>query len=585
MTDSVAHRGKDAFGYYTDHKTVAMGHRRLKIIDLSDNANQPMCVGGCYIVYNGEIYNYIELKDELKCLGHDFSTDSDTEVLLAAYIQWGSDCLNKLNGMFGFVIYDPQKGLVFAARDRFGIKPIYWWRTKTGATLFASEIKQFLVHPDWQATGNINTIKDFLSSGLVDHTEETLFKDVYQLRGGEAVLMPIDDVDVKKYKYRWYSLGAKEDSVLQNVESYDQCIVKFGELLEDSVKLRMRSDVTVGSCLSGGLDSSSIVCLSVKHTDPKNFNTFTLLANDLRYDERKYAKSVVEKTGSNAHYIDVDAAELFENIRKLVWYQDEPFTSTSMYGQWKVFKTAKKSGVPVILDGQGADEILLGYHYAFPVRFKNLVSSGKYLQLARELFLTRNIPNFSYVNILKTVVSYWLKRNKTDTTTTYKNIPSDFSSLKAYSKTLLEYTSLPALLHWEDRNSMCHTVESRLPFLDYRLVEFLYSLPDDYKLYDAITKRILRDAMKGELPEDVRMRMDKIGFATDEEIWFRENVDIFRKHYYSAVDESCGLLGGHDIDKFEKVASGEIPYDFSIWRVICFGVWKRLFCVNLRVLE
>ncbi len=355
MTDLVAHRGRDGCGHFVDHGSVSLGHRRLKIIDLSDDANQPMTIlGNVHIVFNGEIYNYLELRDELKAMGYLFGTDSDTEVLLTAYLAWGKDCLHHLNGMFAFIIYDPRRRVVFAARDRFGIKPIYWWETPTGAILVASEIKQFTGHPLWKPVGNKETLTDFLKSGLVDHTDETMFAGVYQLRGGEAVVIPLDDPDISKYKYRWYDLekeAAWRSATYRTVYEgfalaksgkgrYDLAVEHFRHLLKSSVHLRMRSDVPVGSCLSGGLDSSSIVCLAAPVAG-EGMHTFTLISEDKSVDESEYAQSVVDKTGTVRHLVEVTPQELFERLDELVWHQDEPFQSTSMYGQWKVFAVAK----------------------------------------------------------------------------------------------------------------------------------------------------------------------------------------------------------------------------------------------------
>jgi asparagine synthase (glutamine-hydrolysing) len=597
MTDLVEHRGKDGCGHYIEYGDgISLGHRRLKVIDLTDDANQPMTVmGKCYIVYNGEIYNYIELRQELEDMGYLFRTSSDTEVLIYAYLAWGKECLHHLNGMFAFVIYDPHRRVVFAARDRFGIKPIYWWRSPTGAILVASEIKQFTCHPAWHAVGNTETLKDFLYSGMVDHSRETMFDGVYQLRGGESVEIPLDDPDVEKHTYRWYDLHQTVEERLKsrarvNIGAggsmgdevpYEKAVAIVRALLEDAVRIRMRSDVPVGSCLSGGIDSSSIVCLAAPKVSDGQFNTFTMTSEDGKYNETRYAEIVADTVGADRHYISPNVRELFDRLDELVWQQDEPFQSTSMYGQWAVFRCAAQAQVPVILDGQGADEMLLGYHYVFPIYLKNLVQQGKVIQFLREMYFLRKIPGFKYRSIVQLAYNFYKKRKNTSTST-QRGVPMDFSTLKTYSHTLLFYTSLPALLHWEDRDSMSHTVESRLPFLDYRLVEYVYGLPDSYKLHDAITKRVLRDAMQGILPDVVRNRMDKIGFSTSEEIWFERNTDEFRKRFYEAVELSNGLLGEKDIEKFEKVARKEMGYDFSIWRAIAFGAWVKKFNVEVK---
>ncbi len=407
MTDCIRHRGPDDEGFvfwsrsgdevilrgghdtpdavfiadlpYTPssrdgHETtffLGLGHRRLSILDLSPLGHQPMCTqdGRYWIVFNGEVYNYIELRSELEKLGHTFISRTDTEVILAAYAQWGEGCLSRFNGMWAFAIYDCKARTLFLARDRFGVKPLYYWTSPDGFFAFASEIKQFTVLPGWQAKLNGQRTYDYLVFGITDHTEETMFSGVFQLRPGHCVTLAVDDGSVvspgKSLSTRaWYELRPRPFA-----GSFDDAAREFRDLFEQSISLRLRADVPVGSCLSGGLDSSSIVCVLNEFLRKQGVQslqkTFSACSDVDRFDERKWIDLVVGKTGVDAHYVYPALDRLFEESPAITWHQDEPFGSTSIYAQWCVFRLAAQNGVKVMLDGQGADEQLCGYHIYF----------------------------------------------------------------------------------------------------------------------------------------------------------------------------------------------------------------------------
>lgn len=586
MVDVVKHRGPDGNGQYIDTRGVALGHSRLKIIDLSDDANQPMhsiptiTHGKYHIVYNGEIYNYIELRDILVKKGYFFKTKSDTEVLLNLYIEYGKACLPLLNGMFSFIVYDECNNKLFAARDRYGIKPFYWWKSPDGVIAFASEIKQFTVIEGWEARANISMVNDYLRMGMVDHTSETMFDGVHQLRGGEAMEANIDEIKkglpVSNVVYQWYELPD-----FSFYSKYDTSVGETKALLKDSVRLRcLRSDVPVGSCLSGGIDSSSIVCLAnAYYTEKSKQHTFIMGSDDKRYDETPYAREVIDKCHTKYHFIFPKFEDMINSLEDIVWYQDEPFTSTSMWGQYEVFRRAKQEGIKVMLDGQGADELFCGYHYCFPVRLFSLLKGHRYGQFFKELIAFSSIPGFSYMSLV--MAAYNKIRTRSTDVLTHRDIPLDYSSLRSYSNTLLKYTSLPALLHWEDRNSSAHSIEARLPFLDYRLVQHTYNFPDDYKLHNAITKRVLRDAMINIIPDIIRNRKDKIGFQTSEEMWLHSNQEKFSELFYDAMKVSNGLITHDDSTNFENTLMGKRKYDYIIWRCICLGAWIKKFGVKI----
>lgn len=594
---------------------VALGHRRLSIIDLSPAGHQPMCSadGRHWIIYNGEIYNYIELRDELKSLGQAFQTHSDTEVILAAYSRWGKDCLHRLNGMFAFVLFDRERRKLFAARDRFGVKPLYYWISPGGFIALASEIKQFSGLPGWRPRMNGQRAYDFLNWGLLDHTDETLFEGVFQLRGGEALELDLQGDPARFIRpggrlpaYRWYELGPRPFSGTPAEAGQE-----FRRLLTESVRLRLRADVPVGSCLSGGLDSSSVVCVMNEllraHDAHALQKTFSACATVKRFDEREFIEEVVRHTGTDAHYVYPRLDELFEVLDRITWHQDEPFGSTSIYAQWHVFELAAKEKVKVILDGQGADEQLAGYHNYFAAHFGSLFRAMRWVTLADEMQAATRLHGYpaswSIQQALNNLLPEWLRQplrrlaGRPGTRTSWLNMnrlgaaPRDpfleastakAASVRAMSRSQLTATSLPMLLHWEDRDSMAHSIEARVPFLDYRLVEFVLGLPDEHKIAGGMTKRVLREAMRGLLPERVRNRVDKMGFVTPEEVWLREeSPDLFRRALHEAVDTSCGILNHDVMNLLERTIQGREPFSFLVWRLISFGRWMNRFEVRV----
>ncbi len=589
-----------------DTVDIAFGHRRLSIIDLSPGGHQPMCTEDSryIIVYNGEIYNYREIRGELINHGYRFTSKSDTEIILNSYRKWGKNCLQRFNGMFAFVLYDRLSGHVFAARDRYGVKPLYYWISPDGCLSIVSEIKQFRVFDGWKARLNAQRAFDFLSYGLSDHTEETLFSDVKQLRGGEYLECQIDDIESSCIVKRWYTLSSPtfEGNAAEAAE-------KFKELFYDSVELRLRADVMVGTGLSGGLDSSSIVCavneLLLKAGINNSQNTFSSCSHISEFDERQYIDEIVRYTGVNAHYVYPDPNELFDDLNNLVWYHDEPFSSTSVYAEWRVFQTVADTTVKVTLDGHGADELLAGYHSYFGPQFARLFTTLNWLKLYREIQATKRLHGYGYgfaaamiLNVLlpeflrqpsrhfmgeSTNMIDWIntKAMMIDEADPNVTCGTKTSRLNELSEVQLLYTSIPQQLRWCDRDSMAHSIESRAPYLDYRLVEFTLGCPAEYKLSKGTTKKLMREAMAEILPEKIQNRMDKMGFVTPEEIWIRyEAKDQFRDAVKNAVEQSCGVLNDRCIEKSERIIKGEEKYDYSIWKIISFGNWMEQFNIH-----
>jgi len=390
----------------------------------------------------------------------------------------------------------------------------------------------------------------------------------------------------------------------------EDAAAEFRTRFTDAVRLHLRADVAVGSCLSGGLDSSSIVCVmnrilheSAAHALQK---TFSACADIKRFDEREFIDDVVQHTAVEGHYVYPELANLFSTSEAITWHQDEPFGSTSIYAQWEVFRLAALNGVKVMLDGQGADEQLAGYHSYFGLRLARLFKSGRWVELYREMRAIHVVHGYplrwgiqqALNNLLPeavrqplrklvgkstAVVPGWLNMKALGATAgdPFRKSTAKISSVKELSYSQLTASNLQMLLHWEDRDSMAHSIESRVPFLDYRLVEFVLGLPEEFKINNGVTKRVLREGMKGILPETIRNRMDKLGFVTPEEVWLRErSPDQFRKALKEAVDSSRGVLNENANLMLEKMISGEAPFNFLIWRLISFGAWMRGFSVK-----
>jgi asparagine synthase (glutamine-hydrolysing) len=590
---------------------LGFGHRRLSIVDLSPMGHQPMCYsdGRYWITYNGEVYNHVELRSELENEGYSFVSHSDTEVILAAYACWGEACLHRFNGMWAFAIYDTQARSLFMARDRFGVKPLYYWVSPGGSLCFGSEIKQFTAFSGWKARVNGQRAYDFLVWGLTDHTDETLFEGVFQLRAGCSVTLDIRTLPSKLAQGRlpavqWYRL---EVQIFRG--SFADAAVQFRDKFTESVKLRLRADVPVGSCLSGGLDSSSIVCVAnqlLREQDAHSLQrTFSACAEVDRFDERKWIDEVVRQTAVDAQYVYPSLEKLFEVSPAITWHQDEPYGSTSIFAQWNVFQLAAENDVKVMLDGQGADEQLAGYHAFFAPRFVSLLRSGRLVTLWRELqstkrlhgytlaFLLAGMANLLLPNRLKNALKQIMGRTHASpawldmqalgaqAVNPYSMYGGTADSIQALSYAQLTATNIQMLLHWEDRNSMAHSIESRVPFLDYRLVEFVLSLPDEYKLSCGITKLVQRAAMSGILPNAIRDRMDKLGFVTPEEVWVRQqSPDLFRKKLDQAIVGSRGILRPEARATLESIISGTQGFNFGVWRMISFGEWLERFSVE-----
>ena len=616
--DIVSHRGPDGSGWRVFDSPagpLALGHRRLAIIDTSDAGLQPMAdeSGRYWLLLNGEIYNYLELRAELEARGETFRTESDSEVLLRAYMVWGAAALDRLIGMFAFLVWDDREKTLFAARDRFGIKPLYCVITERSAA-FASEIKQLLDLPGSSRRINLARAHDFLAGALSDHTAETLFEGVRQLAPGEYAECKPGRAGALNVKFaRWYGNQPPPRLVL----SADDAAQRFRELLDDSVRLHLRADVPTGSCLSGGLDSSSIVSLMSARlkASPGSPRAKTVSAcyAEKEADERPFIESVLSATGAESHLVFPRAEDVFDQAGEITWHQDEPFGSTSIFAQWTVFAEARRQGVKVMLDGQGADEQLAGYHFGFPLYYAHLFKRGRLLALARTLIERQRVhgaaiprqlvhlalalaprPLLQLARGSRQKISQhgWLDSEifrdhapgktaqETAAETAGLPLPHDVASL---CQLMTRGSNLQMLLHWEDRNSMAHGIEARVPFLDHRLVEFSLGLGNSHKFEGADTKRVLRQAMADMLPRDVAERRDKLGFATPEQRWLRGPLkQLAHEGVEFTLSRLPGLLHAPGVRALrDDMLEGRKPADFTLWRIISLGIWAEKFKVSL----
>jgi asparagine synthase (glutamine-hydrolysing) len=562
---------------------VGFGHRRLSILDLSPAGHQPMRfdTAGLAITFNGEVYNYPDIKAELETLGHRFETRTDTEVILHAWAQWGAACLHKFNGMFAFVILDYKKKQLFAVRDRFGVKPLYYYKSP-GSLYLASEIKQIRTAPGYSLSLNEHAARQYLATGAVDHTDSTFDTQIKHIPQGSYLQMSLDG-DAHNFSiHQWYTLKPAKWS-----GSYEDAAEQLRLLLTDAVNVRLRSDVPVGSCLSGGLDSSSIVCIVAELLKGKGETagqeTVTACYENARYDEWNFAQEVIKKTNARAHRTFPSFKKLFDETADFIRHQDEPTGSTSQFSQWAVFKASHEAGLKVMVDGQGADEQLAGYGGNDVSFYSGLLKKASLSALLDEAIHYKkekgHWPVGFLINALKLNMGKDLTPPNADWLTPPEPVVIHKSTASSLQENLLRQLymePLPALLRYEDRNSMAWSVESRTPFMDYRLVEFTTGLPERFVYHRGTRKAILRTAMQNVIPPAITNRKDKMGFVTPEEVWLKNEG---RAWFMEGVDRTCTLFGGHLIDaaatknRVLEIADGKRVFDFMPWRVLCLGKW------------
>lgn len=584
MAGRQAHRGPDAQGLWTSGDgRVSLGHRRLAIIDTSHAADQPMSdAGGNHVLcFNGEIYNYREIAARLAAEGVTFATRSDSEVLLEAYKHWGEACLAELNGMFAFALWDKRRGILFCARDRFGEKPFLFARTGE-AFAFASEYGALLGLDGVDATVDMGRLARFLatSSEGLDDGRQTVFAGIEQLLPGECLSLDLATLAVTIRRY-WFLRPGEAPA------SEAEIFAQFRELLTDSVRLRLRSDVPVGSCLSGGLDSSAIVCIArALLGDDAPYHVFTGRFPDTGADEWPYATQVIESVGALSHVVAPSPQTLLDELGAFVSRNELPVGSSSQYAQWCVFRLAAESGITVLLDGQGADEVLGGYeqyfrHYAAIHPEEQSAIRERY-PLALE----------SLGGGLKRRMPMGLKRLLSDVTGRGSDIalglvpppaareagpvPEGMDELRNALYRDSFQTHLPTLLRYGDRNSMAHSREVRLPFCDHRLAEFVFSLPPHVLMGDAQTKRLLRESLRGVLPEGIRTRWNKRGFLPPQDLWLTQQP--LAGHLRAIIEDSSFAQRGLWRQNWwrgilARLHAGEHSLAWTLWRPLITEAW------------
>ena len=621
MARTLSHRGPDGEGFAllsdnfqecrfcsTDELLNQKGgsyggfaHRRLAIIDLSDDGIQPMSYddGRLWITFNGEIFNYIELRNELESLGRHFHTATDTEVLIQAYEEWGIDCLHKFNGMWAFAIWDLQRKRLFISRDRFGIKPLYYVKYNDRLA-FASEPKALLKLPWVKKNPCEKAIADYLVHSREDCFRWTFFEGINRMEPGHFLLVPFGTTEVPEQK-RWWNI---ENVLPFEKLSDDEAVEKFHELFESSIRLRLRSDVPVGTCLSGGLDSSAVVCVARPWLTPENQKSFSAVYDSaFELDETIFIDEILKYTGIENYRVYPNSESLIDDIEQLIYYQDEPFGSTSQYAQYKVFQLARETGTIVTLDGQGADEELAGYHYFFPVHFAGYLRRLRLVNFISEFNAYRNKTSEKFsTSMLSTMAGLLSHRSMIRLANRYdkgrgiswvnqrivKNAQSievpqylefgDWLNRRLYE--IFSVSGLPALLRYEDRNSMACSIEARLPFMDHRLVSFIFSLPANQKIRNGMTKHVMRGALKGVIPESIRTRTDKIGFATPENKWFAQEpmLSYIKQIMNSRKTRNRDLIYCEKFIEFLNANSeGKINGGRAIWRAVNIELWFRKF--------
>jgi len=582
MTAAVAHRGPDGAGVFTDRR-VGLGHRRLAIIDLSDEAAQPMrCPSsGRVIVYNGEIYNYQELRAELSD-GYTFRTHSDTEVVLAAYDRWGAACLSRFNGMWAFAIHDPVAGRLFCARDRFGVKPFYYVDDPRYFA-FGSEIRQLLPLLSSRLASR-PVLLAYLGFGIDERGDETFFTGIRRLAPGHFLTFNISQGTWRAERY--YRIPRRS---ADHGQTPDQSAEALRALLTDAVRLRLRSDVPVGTCLSGGLDSSSIAALAAQLSagTGHQFAAITAASESALNDESAYAQQVVAQSRLTWYRIQPDYAAFNGAINEVVRAQEEPFSTPSVCLQFFVMQEARRRGIPVLLDGQGGDETLLGYErYSVPALREVHAGAGLFASVRAMRDLARNnakLPLQRQVLMLgyfsSSAVRWRRLRRRLGSPTWFpsrahfdRHFGTSAASVFECQRRELEEDTVPHLLRYEDKNSMWHAIETRLPFLDYRLVEFALNLPVTTKLAQGWTKWPLREAMRGRLPDEVIWRRSKQGFEAPDHVWLpRKKADMLAAVRSSILlREVCGADVG--------LAAASLPL-LALWRMYIVALWELEFRV------
>ena len=580
---------------------LLLGHVRLSIIDLTAGGHQPKYSANrrYVIVFNGEIYNFRELRAELSTLNYTFTTDSDTEVLLAAWTFWGKACLPRLVGMFAFALFDCETATLTCARDAFGIKPFFYTQ-EDGNFLFASEIPALLELKSRKPQLNWQRAYDYLVHGDYDSTPETFFQDVRHLPPGHTLVVNLSSGAVGNAERWWIP------KILERLDfSFDEAAEQVRENFLQSIRLHLRSDVPLGAALSGGVDSSAVVC-AMRHVAPNlPIHTFSYIAANSEVNEEKWVDIANRHVGAIPHKVVVSPEELARDLDDMIRAQGEPFGSTSIYAQYRVFQLAKENGVTVTLEGQGADEMLAGYSGYPGQRIRSLIETGCWRQAWQFLNSWSQWPGRSRFEGLQSIVAEmtdgvvyqtlhrlsgrrfipnWIKANELAEHGVSLHYPRQRPELNRRGRRVvaqlahsLSKRGIASLLRHGDRNSMRFSIESRVPFLTLEQVEFLLSLPEHYLIaQNGETKSVFRAAMRGIVPDEILDRKDKIGFQTPEKKWLESMKSMVKE--WLQTDIALPFLDQQAIlQEFSSIIEGRQRFSYQVWRWINFIRWHQHF--------
>lgn len=563
-------RGDDTISFFhalshietVNNSTLVLGHRRLSIIDLTYQGHQPFFdpERNFCIVYNGEIFNYIELRDELKAQGVVFQTHADTEVVLHAFISWGTAAFNKFNGMWAAAIYDVRRAKLVLTRDRFGIKPLFYSIHK-GTLSFGSEMKFLHAFAGRTFAVNESSVRNYLDRNLLNHSDATFWSGISELEPGHFLEFSGSGTHIQQY---WTYRPAA------TVLSVDDAVDKFTHLFEDSLKLRMRSDVEVGTLLSGGLDSTTIVCALNKlgYVGDHNFKTFSAVFADERFTEKPYIDKTTADVSVQPYFVCPRPEDVDADLMRLLYHIEEPFRSLSVYSQFLIYHMIKReTGVKVVLNGQGADELFGGYRPHYFYFFAELAKKARIAQLTREMLLYRKYRGDKTLSLLKGTIRQWLAALGTP----------NFFNVMTFRE--LSFSALREYLKYDDRNSMAFGIEARVPFLDYRLVQFAYSLDARFKINGFVNKRIVREYARAMVPAPILERKDKMGFVSPQEFWQKNELAKLFADEFAGI-KAHGLFDFLDVGKlvstYNAYRDGSNNDWGYIWRIFCLSRWKKV---------
>lgn len=596
MLASLHHRGPDDEGTWNG-ESVTLGFRRLAILDLSPLGHQPMAsADGRYaIVFNGEIFNYLEVREQLRALGHDFRSSGDTEVLLRAYLQWGPACVQRLNGMWAFIVVDRHEGRVFGSRDRLGIKPLY--RCQAGDhLLFASEIKAIRASGLYRDSIDERVVADYLVDDRIDESPASFFAGIEQVPPG----CNFEWSEADGYRQRrWFDLRSLDE------QAVDDPAHAFAELFEDAMRLHMRSDVPVAIHLSGGLDSTSILCASARVRQEAGacapLKAFSFNAPE--FPEHRYIADTIARTGAELIELETSARRVWEDLPAVIAQQDEPVHSLTPVIGWQLMRLTKAHGIRVVLNGQGADETLGGYPAYFRDAWMSILETGGLGAAWKEVTahalaggaargeLFMNLLRHAVQSGLRAQPAYravadrryrqarraqpWIAGALVDRLTGYRDRQPQ--GLRHALIRSVETAPLPLYLRVEDRNSMAHSIEARVPFLDHRLVAFGFALDAHWKLRGGLNKFVLREAMQGRIPESVRTRRDKMGFPTPSIRWFGDDLyPQLRELFGDAGDEARPYVDRHALlAMLDAHRAGHATHQGALFRAAQLLLWLR----------